>query len=121
MTVLGFRALQHRARLEEIDVLQPPLDDHRRHLGLPGYHRLDGSVGGVTHRIGGGNVHSLERLEPLDHVPPQGVRAPGADLRVRRHDFAHQLLPLPHRHRVHEGRHRLGIGERAHAAHEDQG
>jgi hypothetical protein len=35
--------------------------------------------------------------------------------------LAHHLLAFPHRDQVHEGRHRLRVGERADAAHEDHG
>ena len=52
-------------------------------------------------------------------------RAPSALVRVGGavggDQLAHHLLALAHRDQVHEGRHRLGVGERADAAHQDHG
>ena len=110
--VLGVRGLHDGDRLERVHVAQPPLGHDRRQtrrrrdLG-------DGAILRVGDGIAGGHVDTFDGRRLRQKRLAIGGRAIGVD------QLAHQLLALAHGDQVHERRDGLGVGERAHTAHED--
>ena len=100
---------------------QPPLGHHGGQADLERATRRDGPVRGVADLVGGGNVEAGEGARERAEEALAPTLGPGREGgAVGGDQLPHQLLALADRDEVHEGRHRLGVRERAHAAHEDQ-
>jgi hypothetical protein len=121
VSVLGLGRLQDGPRLESVDILEAALDDHGGHGRVGGHHCVDPAISVVGHPVRVGHVDADEGFPALDDPAAAGLAIAVLGGAIDVDELGHHLLALTHDDRVHERRHRLGVGERAHPTHQYHG